>query len=128
VPIISSVTDQLDPTTGQFVAQTLDQSIQAFMGSFSSRIVGTLIGNLVAGVFFKFLADNVFFRKKEEEQKPQASKAKVESKPALPEISQAAWVKLVLCVGIDLISDSSFLLPGVGELEVRQRATISRSG
>jgi hypothetical protein len=28
-----------------------------------------------------------------------------------------AWIKLVICIGVDLVGDSSFLFPGVGETE-----------
>eukprot|EP00597_Dinobryon_sp_UTEXLB2267_P008449 CAMPEP_0170085412 /NCGR_PEP_ID=MMETSP0019_2-20121128/20298_1 /TAXON_ID=98059 /ORGANISM="Dinobryon sp., Strain UTEXLB2267" /LENGTH=130 /DNA_ID=CAMNT_0010301853 /DNA_START=367 /DNA_END=759 /DNA_ORIENTATION=+ len=48
-----------------------------------------------------------------------------DSKKILSNIAPSAWFKLLACIAIDLVSDSSFLLPGVGEAEDIAWAPIS---
>ena len=45
--------------------------------------------------------------------------------PSIPQLPLSTWAKLVACIGIDLLSDSSFLIPGVGEAEDIAWAPIS---
>mmetsp|Transcript_2994 Transcript_2994/g.4636 ORF Transcript_2994/g.4636 Transcript_2994/m.4636 type:complete len:270 (+) Transcript_2994:62-871(+) len=121
--IVSNLADLTDPPAVEFASNTFDSAVNSFFGSMSSRLLGTLIGNLVAGVTFKFLLDNVFNRKNDGPSPTQTPEVKEE--PQTPPISQQAWLKLALCIFIDLISDSSFLLPGIGEAEDVAWAPIS---
>lgn len=42
-----------------FIIQVEESSVQTFFTSFTSRIIGTLIGNVLAGVAFKIIYDKV---------------------------------------------------------------------
>ena len=96
--------------SADLIQQTTQVATNTFFSSFTSRIVGALVGNLLAGLLFKFIAEQFF-------QKTQEVKQKVTSTVSRSDISSSAWIKLLFCVMIDLVGDSSFLLPGVGELE-----------
>jgi hypothetical protein len=92
------------------IQQTTEVATNTFFNTFVSRIVGALVGNLFAGLIFKYIADQFF-------QKTNEVKEKVTAQIVRPDISSSAWFKLLFCIMIDLIGDSSFILPGVGELE-----------
>lgn len=129
-----------DPS--QFVDQQtfLDQlsatTSSTFMNSFEARIVGTIVGNILAGGAFKLVADVVSSALQRKDSsvakddpldhafgwtKSKSKDSSVVKRDAAttspPQISREAWLKLLLCILIDAISDSSFILPGIGELE-----------
>ena len=121
-----------------FLQQVEMVSVDSFLASLSSRLIGTLIGNILAGIAFKIIFDKVeeMFRSRRDEAASGAvtfnsnnnnnNSDNINNKSdvvapnrvaSTPEISLSAWSKLLICIGIDLVSDSSFLLPGVGEAE-----------
>lgn len=119
-----------------FLQQVEVMSVDSFFFGLSSRIIGLLFGNILAGLVFKIIIDKVeeIFRSKRDEAASQSadsfnnnnndnisSTTKDIVSPnriaSVPAISLSAWAKLLICIGIDLVSDSSFLLPGVGEAE-----------
>ena len=95
----------------------------SFLNTFSFRLVGSVLGNLLAGAVATFITINLT------RFKLGASKKKQNSLPTIYDensavydrsnrsISSEAWIKLLLCLFIDLVGDTSFLLPGVGEAE-----------
>ena len=111
-PVIQSTSLHLiDPAAMDTMSNTAEIATNTFFTSFLARTVGTVVGNLLAALAFKFASD-AFFSKKREEEKEKALKT-----VPVAEISQSAWVKLLFCIMIDLGSDASFLLPGIGEVE-----------
>ena len=94
--------------SADLIQQTTQVATNTFFTTLTSRIVGALVGNLLAGLLFKFIADQFF-------QKTEEVKQKVTTTVSRSDISSSAWIKF--CIMIDLVGDSSFLLPGVGELE-----------
>ena len=108
-PIINS-----NPTSFSFWYEVYNQSVMTFINSFNSRLIGTVIGNIFAGLIFKLIFDkfNEFTRKKDDDDiKLQQQK---EEKRELPSIDLLTWGKLLLCITIDLFGDASFLVPGIG--------------
>ena len=97
-------------SSSPYTHSPLHHSILSYCYHSPSRIVGALVGNLLAGLLFKFIADQFF-------QKTQEVTQKMTTTVARSDISSGAWIKLLFCIMIDLVGDSSFLLPGVGELE-----------
>eukprot|EP01036_Dinobryon_divergens_P023803 gene23803-32192_t len=118
-----------------FLQQVGVMSVDTFFSSLTSRIIGTLFGNILAGIVFKIIFDKAeeLFRSKRDEAASESANFnnnnnnnKVSSTndivspnrvASISAISLSAWAKLLICIGIDLVSDSSFLLPGVGEAE-----------
>lgn len=95
--------------------------------TFQTRLMGTVIGNLVAGYMFKQIADfaaQIFSTDDMKIGKGNTKKSVIEhakesdvAELSRPKITSGAWVQLFICLVIDLVGDSSFLLPGVGEME-----------
>lgn len=109
---VTTVTDVATSTDPEFLSDTFTATVNAFTSSLSAKIIGALIGNLIAGVVFKIISDVIAGAKQSgtdlvEKELPKAAAS----------ISSQAWLKLLACLAIDLIGDSSFILPGVGELE-----------
>jgi hypothetical protein len=98
-------------TTTDLIQQTTEVATNTFFNTLVSRTVGALAGNVVAGFLLKWLFDQVFAGAARQ------VKAAVTPTAQPADISTSAWVKLLFCIMVDLIGDSSFLLPGVGELE-----------
>lgn len=133
--------DALDITTwglglnqqADYVTDAAKQASESFFYGFQARVIGTVFGNILAGIAFKVVADYASnaWREHQEKQVDQElskeARAKRQfdmmldskNKPSIssPKIPNEAWFKLFVCVVIDAISDSSFVLPGVGELE-----------
>lgn len=98
----------VEPVTTQ--AGVLDAAISAALTTFSSRVGGAIIGNVLAAIVIKTVSDVV--RSKSQPERELARREQQEQ--AIP---VEAWVKLLFCVLIDVVGDSSFFLPGIGELE-----------
>jgi hypothetical protein len=118
-----SVVGQHAATAG---ADTVHVAVNTFFASVTTRLVGVLIGNIVAASFVKYVTD--FFKKsfsgnndngEQDSTKRRRGKNNKERSGGGREatIPSDAYFKLLLCVAIDLLGDSSFILPGVGELE-----------
>ena len=103
----------IDPAAMDTMQVTADAATNTFFSSFLARTIGTVVGNLLAAFAFKYATDIIFQKKREEE----AAAAAIAAAAPSPEISQSAWIKLIFCLMIDLGSDASFLLPGIGEIE-----------
>eukprot|EP01031_Cornospumella_fuschlensis_P024221 gene24221-29291_t len=117
----------------EYVTDVAKQATDSFLYGFQARVIGTVFGNIVAGIAFKVVADyasNAWreFQEKQVDQdlsKESTSQRRFNMKlkdkqiPAIssPKIPKEAWFKLFLCIMIDAVSDSSFVLPGIGELE-----------
>jgi len=74
---------------------------------------------VVSFVAYVWIAGEVRKVRQEQERKAMEKASKAASAAAqrkLEGVTPEAWAKLVLCVVIDVIGDSSFLLPGAGEL------------
>ena len=98
----------------QSAAQAFDT---AFTTTVASRITGVVVGNVVAAAAVKvgsdLLRNKLGAKKKEAEEKEREKLAKQKS----VSISGDAWAKLLACIVIDLLGDTSFALPGIGEVE-----------
>lgn len=125
--IVTAVTD-VDPSNfhPSFIQQTIDQTAQTFSYSFQSRLLGTILGNILAAYALKQITDFAGKLLNPPKPEPEPQRRNINSSEAssfksaaksLPPISGEAWLKLVFCIAIDVVSDSSFLLPGIGELE-----------
>ena len=115
IPLKSTMTLWLiDPAAVDTMQVTADVATNTFFASFLARTVGTIVGNLLAAFAFKYASDVVFQKFAEKKPEPTPS-AVVQSSTS--QISQSAWIKLLFCIMIDLGSDASFLLPGIGEIE-----------
>ena len=117
---------QSDPNTATVVANT-------FVASVTTRLTGILIGNILAGAFVKYVTDffkNGILEKEKEKEKERGNDSKDnksksgqtlrtrdQDQSGDKGLPSDAYVKLVLCLAIDLLGDTSFLLPGIGELE-----------
>lgn len=109
----STAIQLIDPAAMDTMQVTTDAVTNTFFSSFLARTIGTVVGNLLAAFAFKYATDIIFQKKREEE----AAAAAIAAAAPSPEISQSAWIKLIFCLMIDLGSDASFLLPGIGEIE-----------
>ena len=92
-----------------------DSAIQSFNYGVQSRFLsmtGMFVGNILAGIFVKFVADII--QKAVSERKGVVD---IDSKPVKKQINLESWLQLAICVFIDVVGDSSFLIPGLGELE-----------
>eukprot|EP01041_Mallomonas_annulata_P001693 gene1693-3283_t len=97
-----------------FLKETLDYSIQSFTNGVQSKFIGFLIGNFLAGIVVKLIADGLQYAS----NKYKAKAEEVTLPPPKPfTINPSSWAVLALCVFIDLVGDSSFVIPGLGELE-----------
>lgn len=117
----STARQLIDPVVMDTMQTTADVATNTFFTSILARTIGTVVGNLLAAFAFKYATD-LFFQKRDEEK---AAVAAAAPPSAAPVISQSAWIKLLFCIMIDLGSDASFLLPGIGELEDVAWAPIS---
>jgi hypothetical protein len=113
IPLARSSTARqlIDPVALDTMQNTADIATNTFFTSFLARTIGTIVGNLLAAVAFKYVTDAIFQKREEEKKIAEASP------PVETVISQSAWIKLIFCIMIDLGSDASFLLPGIGEIE-----------
>ena len=107
------------------IISTIDYAKDSFFGGLSSRLVGFLFGNILAGIVFKYIVDAITSRFAEAEPVKPIQKIRNESDPPGPSISGEAWIKLLFCLALDLGGDLSFTLPGVGEVEDIAWAPIS---
>lgn len=107
----STARQLIDPVALDTMQNTAEIATNTFFTSFFVRTVGTIVGNLLAALAFKYITDAIFQKREEEKKIAEAAP------PVVTMISQSAWIKLIFCVMIDLGSDASFLLPGIGELE-----------
>lgn len=108
-PLLESV----DITSAQ---ASVDVFSRTFLDTFSAKIAGAIIGNIAAGFFLQYISQ--LFQKKISGTEPStgevATSQQVLSRQSIP---LSAWLKLLVCIAIDLVGDSSFILPGVGEIE-----------
>jgi hypothetical protein len=113
IPSVRSSTARqlIDPVALDTMQNTADIATNTFFTSFLARTIGTIVGNLLAAVVFKYVTDAIFQKREEDKKIAEAPP------PVATVISQSAWIKLIFCIMIDLGSDASFLLPGIGEIE-----------
>lgn len=128
--VLSSFFDEPPPIDPQVANEAFDQGVRSFTNQITGRVIGTIVGNLAAAVFFKFISDNVLSKFNQKEEQPAGQRNVVEKvvetpKFIVPEIPTEAYLKLILCILIDLTGDASFLLPGIGEVEDVAWAPIS---
>lgn len=103
-----------DPAVNQ---GALDVAVSTFVTTFTSRITGVLIGNIVAGAALKIGTDFVRNKVDEFSDKKKEKVKELQKEQKQNDIPGEAWLKLLACIVIDFIGDSSFALPGIGELE-----------
>eukprot|EP01039_Chlorochromonas_danica_P007090 gene7090-7841_t len=112
-----------------YASDVTKQAADSFLFGFQSRVIGTLFGNVLAGIAFKVVADwawglwrnNSLTVGNDKSTTPRFAPPTPSPPPASPtkeppKIPKEAWVKLFFCLFIDAIGDSSFVLPGVGEV------------
>jgi hypothetical protein len=114
----STIIRLIDPNAVDTMYQASAVATDSFLNSFVARTVGAIVGNLLSAVVFKYVSD-IIFKKNEPEVKQPERVLKT------ADISQTAWIQLLFCIMIDLGSDASFLIPGIGELEDVAWAPIS---
>jgi len=137
----------MDPATSGEVVNTAiqqtDNFMSAFSATFSTRLLGTIVGNIVAAFVFKQVTDvgskllgvkssssaptkeskggwgGIFGGDDRQKQQSTRNERGIDMPSDYKRrlIGTDEWVKLVICLAIDFIGDSSFLLPGVGEVE-----------
>lgn len=97
-----------------FMKETFDYTLQSFNNGFQSKFIGFIVGNFLAGIAVKIVADFL----QNTALKFQDNKQAVTPPPS-PKVTimPSSWAILALCVLIDSIGDSSYTIPGVGELE-----------
>jgi hypothetical protein len=132
----------VDPETTKNVIEAYEPSglaafTQSFWDTFVRRVEGGILGNIVAGFAVKWFFDNVVngFTGDSKQSKTKGSAAMSVNADATAAgqqqrsnekaITSQAWLKLVACLMIDGLGDTSFLLPGVGEVEDTIWAPIS---
>lgn len=120
-----------------FAQGVLEQGANAFFYGLTTQVVTFIFGNILAGLAFRALLDFISNgskasgqtdEKSAEWKSTQGAAAAVSSQStqgAARSITWDQWVKLLLCVFIDAVGDSSFLIPGVGEIEDIAWAPIS---
>ena len=115
----------------QFLTDTITTSVDIFTKSITVRVVGALVGNLAAAFAFKVISDKILnpvLNNMELEKRDTVEKLKEMDKEIGPvklakkierkvDIDGQGWLKLFFCLAIDFAGDSSFILPGVGEVE-----------
>ena len=109
--------DSLAGTDPEPILTTMDAAKESFVNSLSSRVIGLLIGNVLAGFVFRYIADFVNSKREEfdrRQTKPYISGESVSS-PAERKISISgeAWLQLLFCLALDFGGDLSFTLPGI---------------
>jgi len=117
----STIIRLIDPNAVDTMYQatsTVGIATDSFLNSFVARTVGAILGNLLSAFVFKYVSD-IIFKKNEPEVKQPERVLKT------ADITQTAWIQLLFCIMIDLGSDASFLIPGIGELEDVAWAPIS---
>lgn len=129
--------NSLSISDDNFAQAVLEQGTNAFFYGLTTQIVTFIFGNILAGLAFRALLDFISNGSKASDEKSAESKMRDQSSAAAATVSsqnsQGAargitwdqWVKLLLCVLIDAVGDSSFLIPGVGEIEDIAWAPIS---
>lgn len=132
--MLTTVTNPADAGPFAFVGTIF----ATFITSVTTRIGAIIIGNILAAAFVKYVTN--FFRQKTQEigsdikgnDKDGGAGASSPLSNAVDNtnlrdlnIPPDAWFKLLVCIVIDLIGDSSFAIPGVGELEDVAWAPIS---
>lgn len=111
--------------SGGDITQAANDMFQGFTSSFSSRFIGTVLGNIAAAIFLKFTTDFLWSKARDMISSTASSfttskpTSGVEKKLIVDEqpLPSNAYFLLILCIIIDLVGDSSFALPGVGEVE-----------
>ena len=111
----------LDSNNAPYALDSLAQGFSSgFESGFQSKFFGVLLGNIAAGFVVKYISDYILnlVRSKGQERFDQSQliTENVKNNPR-QEISLNSWLQLVFCVFIDVAGDSSFLIPGLGELE-----------
>lgn len=129
--ISTTVTNPADAGPFAFVGTVFS----TFIASVTTRLGAIIIGNILAAAFVKYVTN--FFRQKTQEIGSDISKSNNgEGSSVLSNVADNvnlrdlnipsdAWFKLLVCILIDLIGDSSFAIPGLGELEDFAWAPIS---
>lgn len=130
---LDEVIQQQGTNTGGYLDQLYHQVIETFFVSLESRVIGAIVGNILAGFVFKWMIDFVSNLAKSKAKSIKEDfddniasfmpPSKSEYIP--PRITKEAWAKLLVCILIDAVSDSSFILPGIGEVEDVAWAPIS---
>jgi len=90
------------------------ETVSTFFGSLQSKLIGFVLGNLLAALVFAFISQAVASAvagKAEEKRGP------LSLGDRLGKLNPGSLLTLLLSLSIDLAGDSSFVLPGVGELE-----------
>jgi hypothetical protein len=127
--------ESIDPSSSAVFVDNLHQSagIQSvfsdisdgFTSTFSFRVIGVLLGNIAATFLIKILSDLLWKKTQEKVSEtihpmlklPKHTLGSYHTGKQSVEIPLSAYFTLFLCIIIDLIGDSSFALPGIGEIE-----------
>jgi hypothetical protein len=113
----SSAVDSMSGASNS-ISTYLQDGMESFINTFTMRTIGTIAGQIVAAAFLKFLSDQVFAKLNQKNKKDTSFNSKPTTKTSeTEEIPLSAWFTLAACIVIDGIGDSSFLLPGIGEIE-----------
>lgn len=115
----------VEPSLTEFVHETY----QVFVSSVSSRLIGTILGNLFAAFLLKQLTE-FSWQKIKELFSPSSASSSISSSQVIhvenpsntstsmrqvdvDDITMSGWTTLLLCVLVDVVGDSSFVLPGI---------------
>ena len=111
------VVDNLSGIDAEPILTTMDAAKESFFNSLSSRVIGLLIGNVLAGFVFRYIADFVNSQREDFERRQSLAfiSGEVSPPPAAKEpirISGEAWIQLLFCLALDFGGDLSFTFPG----------------
>ena len=123
-----NVFDQIQDTNSILQDSTnafVDGFERSFFGTMFSRVLGGIVGNIVAGIALTTITvslSKTWNKEKENKEKENNYNKNVNfdentSKFKTKSIPVEAWGKLIICIGIDFLGDASYVIPGIGELE-----------
>lgn len=109
--------------------EVVTEGVDSFTAAFSTRTIGAILGNIAAATFLKYIYDQLWIKFQSLLPRPKPSippeslitdqlySNDFKETRKDPDIPLSGWLTLLLCIIIDLAGDSSFALPGVGEVE-----------
>jgi hypothetical protein len=124
--ITLNVIDQVQDNTAILLQDNANAFVDGFERSFAgtmfSRLVGGIVGNIVAGIALTTITvalSKTVWNKDNKRNNEIENRNEIENDNKLKTktIPIEAWGKLLICIAIDFLGDASYVIPGIGELE-----------
>jgi len=98
---------------------------KSFFGTMFSRVLGGIVGNILAGIALTTITvslSKTWNKEKENNKNNNDNNNNINlddnmNKFKTKSIPIEAWGKLLICIAIDFLGDASYVIPGIGELE-----------